>query len=73
MTVAAEGHQVIISATCRPHISVVWDSLVQITKIHLKSTAGDGLLSDVELRTLLAEVESIVNKRPITAVSDRCR
>ena len=40
----------------------VWERLVQITKKHLKSAAGDGLLSDVELRTLLAEVESIVNR-----------
>ena len=59
-----------ISATCRPPYVGVWERLVQITKKHLKSAAGDGLLSDVELRTLLAEVESIVNNRPITAVSD---
>ena len=60
-----------ILTTCRPpHMSGVWERLVQITRKHLKSVAGDGLLSDVELRTLLAEVESIVNNRPITAVSD---
>ena len=35
---------------------------------HLKSVVADGLLSDIELRTLLAEVESIVNNRPITTV-----
>ena len=51
-------------------MSVVWERLVQITKKYLKSATGDGLLSDVELRTLLAEVESIVNNRPITAISD---
>ena len=39
-------------------------------KKHLKSATGDGLLSDVELRTPLAEVEAIVNNRPITPVSD---
>lgn len=32
--------------------------------------ARDGLLIEVELGTLLAEEESIVNNRPITAVSD---
>ena len=37
---------------------------------HLKSAAGDGRLSDVELRTMLAEVEFMVSNRPITAVSD---
>ena len=51
-------------------MSRVWDRLVQITKKYLKSAAGDGLLSDVELRPLLAEVESIVNNRPSTAVLD---
>ena len=49
-----------ISATCHPHMSGVWEHLVQIMKKHLKSATGDGLLSDVELRTPLAEVESIV-------------
>ena len=41
-----------------PHMSGVWERLVQITKKHLKSTVGDALLTDVELRTLLAEVVS---------------
>ena len=36
-------------------MSGVWERLVQITKKHIKSAAGDGLLSDFELRTLLAE------------------
>jgi len=36
----------------------------------LKNVVGDGLLNDLELRTFLAEIESIVNNRPITAVSD---
>ena len=46
-------------------MSGVWERLVQITKKHLKSAAGDGLLSDVELTTLLVELESTVNNRPI--------
>lgn len=43
---------------------------MQTTKKHLKSVVGDGPLNDLELRTLLAEVNSIVNNLPITAVSD---
>ena len=43
---------------------------MQTTKKHLKNVLGDGLLNDLELRTFLAEIESIVNNRPITAVSD---
>jgi len=42
---------------------------VQTTKKHLKNVVGDGLLNDLELRTLLAEIESIVDNCPITAVS----
>ena len=51
-------------------MSGVWERPVQTTKKHLKNVVGDGLLNDLELRTLLAEVESIVNNRPLTAVSD---
>ena len=51
-------------------MSGVWERPVQATKKHLKNVVGDGLLNDLELRTLLAEIESIVNNRPITAVSD---
>ena len=54
----------------QPPPAGVWERLVQITKKHLKSAVADRLLSDIELRTLLTEVESIVNNRPITAVSD---
>ena len=65
-----KGIRWVFQPPAAPHMSGVWERLVQITKKHLKSVAGDGLLSDVELRTLLGEVESIVNNRPITAVSD---
>ena len=43
---------------------------MQTTKKHLKNVVGNGLLNDLELRTLFAEIKSIVNNRPITAVSD---
>ena len=65
-----KGIKWVFQPPAAPHMSGVWERLVQITKKHLKSAVGDALLTDVELRTLLAEVESIVNNRPITAVSD---
>ena len=65
-----KGIKWVFQPPAAPHASGVWERLVQITKKHLKSAVGDRLLSDTELRTLLAEVESIVNNRPITAVSD---
>ena len=65
-----EGIKWVFQPPAIPDMSRVWKRLVQIPKKHLNSAVGDGLLSDVELRTLLAEVESIVNNRPITAVSN---
>ena len=43
---------------------------MQIAKRHLKAIAGDRLLSEFALRTLLTEVEFIMNNRPIVAASD---
>ena len=60
----------VLQPPASPHMSGVWERLGQTTKKHLKNVVGDGLLNDLELRTLLAEIESIVNNRPITAVSD---
>ena len=65
-----KGIRWVLQPPASPHMSGVWERLVQTTKKHLKSVVGDGLLNDLELRTLLAEVESIANNRPITAVSD---
>ena len=65
-----KGIKCIFQPPAVPNMSGVWERLVQITKKHLKSAIADGLLSDIKLRTLLAEVESIVNNRPINAVSD---
>ena len=65
-----KGIKWVFQPPAAPHASRVWERLVQIMKKYLKSAVADRLLSDIELRTLLAEVESIVNNRPITAVSD---
>ena len=65
-----KGIKWVFQPPAAPHASRVWERLVQIMKKYLKSAVADRLLSDIELRTLLAEVESIVNNRPMTAVSD---
>ena len=64
-----KGIKWVFQPPAAPHASRVWERLVQIMK-YLKSAVADRLLSDIELRTLLAELESIVNNRPITAVLD---
>ncbi|XP_067055956.1 uncharacterized protein [Acropora muricata] len=65
-----KGIKWVFQAPAAPHMSGVSERLVQITKKQLKNATGDELLSDFELRTPLAEVDSIVNNRPITAVSE---
>ena len=65
-----KGIKWVLQPPASPHMSGVWERLVQTTKKHLKNVVGDGLLNDLELRTLLAEIESTVNKCPITTVSD---
>jgi len=65
-----KGIKWVLQPPASPHMSGVWERLVQNTKKHLKNVVVDGLLNNLELRTLLAEIEWIVNNRTITAVSD---
>ena len=66
MTAAAEGHQVGVTTTCLSS----YVRRMGTPSANYKSVVGDGLLNDLEPRILLAEVESIVNNRPITAALD---
>ena len=65
-----KGIKWVFQPPASPHMSGVWERMVKMTKKHLKAVIGDGLLNDFELRTLFAEIEAVVNNRPITAVSD---
>jgi len=51
------------------HMGGVWERLVRSTKRALKSVIREQLLNDEALLTLVAEVEKILNDRPITQVS----
>ena len=48
----------------------VWERMVRTVKTLIRRTVGKLCLSRSELDTLLAEVEFVVNSRPITAVTD---
>jgi hypothetical protein len=52
------------------HMSGVWERLVQTSKRHLKALSGDRLMTEYGLRTLFAEVEAIMNGRPLCPVSE---
>lgn len=47
-----------------------WERMVRVVKRSLKKSIGRSNLSFEELRTLLVEVESVVNARPLTYVHD---
>ena len=59
-----------------PWMGGVMQSVVEVTKKRLKSVVKDRLLHDTlhktqdTLHTLLLEIKSIVNSRPLTSVSD---
>ena len=52
------------------HMGGVWERLVRSIKTILKMLVKEQLLSDKSLLTLMAEVERVLNNRPLTPVSD---
>ena len=47
-----------------------WERMVGLTKFALRRTLGRALLGKEELETVLCGIESAINARPLTAVSD---
>jgi len=52
-----------------PHFGGAWERLVQSAKIALKAFVGKQCVNDETLLTFMAEVESLMNGRPLTHVS----
>ena len=52
-----------------PHFGGVWEGLVKSAKKVLKITLNGQLVNDETLLTLMAEIESLLNSRPLTHVS----
>jgi hypothetical protein len=53
-----------------PHGGGVWERLIRTVRRVLFAVIPAGRISDECLRTIFCEVESIVNSRPLTKVSD---
>lgn len=56
-----------------PHQGGAWESLVKRTKHHLKRTIANRILTRDELYTICAEIEGILNSRPLWAAADDSR
>jgi len=53
-----------------PHFGGLWEAGVKSTKAHMKRVIGNETLTFEELATLLAQVESCLNSRPLCPLSD---
>lgn len=51
------------------HMGGAWERIIRSTRTILKALVKEQLLNDEQLLTLIAEVEKIMNDRPITQVS----
>ncbi|KAK3735539.1 hypothetical protein QZH41_016119 [Actinostola sp. cb2023] len=56
-----------------PHFGGIWERLVQSAKRALRVVAGKQCVTDETLLTFMAEVESLLNGRPLTHVSSDYR
>lgn len=52
-----------------PHWGGCWESMVKVVKTHLFKVIGQQILSYEELLTVLAQIEALINSRPLTALS----
>ncbi|XP_035217313.1 uncharacterized protein LOC118190664 [Stegodyphus dumicola] len=53
-----------------PHFGGIWEAAIKSTKYHCKRVIGETLLTFEELTTLLAQIEAILNSRPLCSVNN---
>ena len=51
------------------HMGGVWERMIRSVRKILRALLGEQLVSDESLRTMMTEVQSILNSRPLTPVS----
>ncbi|XP_008178811.1 uncharacterized protein LOC103308006 [Acyrthosiphon pisum] len=52
-----------------PHMGGLWEAGVKSMKYNLKRSLGESILNHQEAKTLLAQIEAILNSRPLTPAS----
>ena len=67
---AQQNIEWIFNPPASPWMGGVWEALVKSVKTSLKAIITDRIFTEESLRTFLCEVESILNSRPITPISD---
>ncbi|XP_066928372.1 uncharacterized protein [Clytia hemisphaerica] len=53
-----------------PHMGGAWERLVRTVKTSMKFTLKNLILTEFQLMTFIAEVENMVNSRPLTPISE---
>ena len=53
-----------------PWMESVWESIVQLTKRTLRIVTYDAPMYEGSLSTFITEIESVLNSRPLTSVTD---
>ncbi|XP_055701637.1 uncharacterized protein LOC129800919 [Phlebotomus papatasi] len=53
-----------------PSFGGSWESCVKLFKTHFRRVAGDTKLTQEQMVTVIAQIEAIINSRPLTALSD---
>ncbi|XP_018371800.1 PREDICTED: uncharacterized protein LOC108766794 [Trachymyrmex cornetzi] len=67
---ANHGTQWLFNPPAVPHFGGKWEAAVKSTKFHLRRVVGDTILTYEELSTLMAEIEAVLNSRPLCPMSE---
>lgn len=64
-----EGIKFVFIPTYAPHFGGIWEAGVKSAKYHFKRVIGNSHLTFEEMSTLCAQVEAILNSRPLSPLS----
>ncbi|XP_062542425.1 uncharacterized protein LOC134210390 [Armigeres subalbatus] len=67
---AEKGIQWHLTPPKAPHFGGLWEAAVKVAKKHLFRQLGSSRLSFEDMATVLAQIESIMNSRPLLPVTD---